>query len=182
MIRSLVGAALLGLWLAVRLSRPGLELRLPAVVSLPWRFLFPPAVILWVGFTSRPGAALLAVLFLAVHALGIRTLGHLRREVAAEVESCRAGLRTAGQPAAFPEVAAFVLTRRYARRGMSRAEAVALAARSNGLDDLAARIALREGGLRAYAAYLRRFGKMTETSEGEAMVLGDRFPDEPGSP
>jgi hypothetical protein len=180
--RALVGAVLLGSWLAVRLLRPGLKLRLPAAVSLPWRFLFPPAVIVWVGFASLPGAALLAALFLVGHALGTRTLGHLRREVAGEVEACRAALRAAEQPAAFPDVAAFVLARRYGRRGMSRAEAVALASRSGGLDDLAAQIALREGGLRAYATYLRRFGRMTEVPEGEVTVVGDRFPDGSGSP
>jgi hypothetical protein len=180
--RALVAGALLGIWLAVRLLRPGLKLRLPAAISLPWRFLVPPAVILWAGLASLPGAVLLGALFLAVHAFGTRTLGHLRREVAGEVEACRAALQADGRPAAFPDVAAFVLIRRYARRGMSRAEASALASRSGGLDDLAAQIALREGGLGAYASYLRRFGKMTEAPEGEAMVLGDRFPDEPGSP
>jgi hypothetical protein len=65
---------------------------------------------------------------------------------------------------------------------MSRAEAVALATRCSGLDDLAARIALREGGLGTYAAYLRRFGRLMEVPEAEARVVGDRFPDGPDSP
>ena len=62
-------------------------------------------------------------------------------------------------------------------RGISRLEAVTLAGRSHGVDELAAQIALRDGGLGAYGAYLRRFGQTTEVQDPGAAMSGTPFPD-----
>ena len=109
-----------------------------------------------------------------------RSPAHLRRLVAAEYEACRQALIRAGRPALVPDVAVCVLMERYARRGMGRAEAVALAGRCSHVDDLAAQVALQEGGMAAYAAYIRRFGRTAEVADPEAAVHGDRFPGGPG--
>ncbi len=83
----------------------------------------------------------------------------------------------APQPATFEDVALQVLLQRYGRRGISHLEAVTLAGRSHGVDELAAQIALRDGGLGAYGAYLRRFGQTTEVQDPETAMSGTPFPD-----
>jgi hypothetical protein len=181
LIRAVIGGVILAAWLAIRLARPAFRLRLPAVLAPLWRFLLPAGTLLWVGLAGPAWAAGLGVAFLAAHLVGTRTVGHLRRQVAGETAICREALEAEDEPAGFSDVAVCVLMLRYARQGMSRAEAVALAGRCRGLDELVAQVALREGGLGTYAAYLRRYGDLQEVSDADAAVHGDRFPGGPPS-
>jgi hypothetical protein len=177
--RILAAAGVLILWLAVRHRRPGLRFALPVAVHAAWRFLVPLGALALAATASGPAAVLLAVLFTAVR-MGIgRSLGHLRRSVAVEFDACLSALTAAGRPTTLPDVAVCVLLQRFAARGMGRVEAVALAGRCAHLDDLGAQVALQEGGMAAYAAYLRRFGRAGEVTDPEVAVHGDRFPGGP---
>ncbi len=176
MSRILAAAALLALWLAVRHRHPGLRFRLPPALHGAWRYLVPAGA-LALAASASPAAALgLLAVFTAGRLLLRRSLGHLRRAVAAELAACQEGLAATGRPAVLADAAVCVLLERYAARGMARAEAVALAGRCAHLDDLAAQVALQEGGMLAYAAYLRRYGMTREVADADAAAHGDRFP------
>jgi hypothetical protein len=100
----------------------------------------------------------------------------LRREVATAVGFWSVCLGQEAEPATFPDVALQVLTQRYGRRGISRLEAITLAGRCHGVDELAAQISLRDGGLGAYSAYVRRFGQTSEVQDPTTSMSGNPFP------
>lgn len=176
MTRVAVAVLVLGVWLAVRVRAPALRYRLPVIAMSTWRFAVPVAA-LALAASARPGAALgLGLLFLTARHVAARALGTMRREVAVQAELCRQGFRAGGEQATWVDIATGVLLERYERHGMARAEAVVLGARCGTLDDLVAQCALRQGGMSAYASYLRRFGTTGEVADAEAAIAGDRFP------
>ncbi|MCZ6600793.1 MAG: hypothetical protein O7D35_11945 [Acidobacteria bacterium] len=177
MIPVLLGGTTAAVWLVLRALAPGIPFRLPAVAAFLWRYLLPASACVMAGW-QRPWVGLILAAAVLLVLLILRRLpATLRREVAAAVAVWRASMARAPQPATFEDVALQVLLQRYGRRGISHLEAVTLAGRSHGVDELAAQIALRDGGLGAYGAYLRRFGQTTEVQDPETAMSGTPFPD-----
>ncbi|MFQ5668898.1 MAG: hypothetical protein ACE5HD_00080 [Acidobacteriota bacterium] len=176
MLPLVTAAVLLSTWQVIRVVRPALMERIPAVIGFPLRALGTPALLLWSGRASAAGTLLLAVLLLVLRHFGTRTMGYLRREVQGQVEACERALRKEGQADSFFHTAVAVLMHRFTHRGMGQAEAISIARRCPDLDALAAQVALLQGGMMAYAAYLRRFGEMKEVADAQAAAVGDRFP------
>ncbi|MFQ5718736.1 MAG: hypothetical protein ACE5IK_04225 [Acidobacteriota bacterium] len=175
MIRVLLATAGLAAWLAIRCRRPGWASRLPRLPRLAWRLGIPAVSILLAASASPVSAVGLAAAAGLVYRWGVRRPATLRRELRAEARAFEAALHAAGRPATFDEVALCILLQRFAGHGMARAEAAVLAGRCATLDDLGAQIALRTGGMPAYAAYIRRHGHPVDIVDAEQAAHGDRF-------
>jgi len=177
MIRALTAAVALTAWIAIRLAAPAWRLHLPRPLDLAWRFLVPPAALLLAASDMPTLSVVLAVAFASAHRFGTRTVGTLRREVHAEARAFETALHHAGRPATFDEVALCVLLGRFAGHSMARAEAAVLAGRCADLDELGAQVALRQGGMSTYAAYVRRYGRILDVADADTAARRDRFPD-----
>jgi len=176
MIANFLGVALAAAWLVLRALAPGIPYRLGMAAAFAWRILLPAGACLAAAWW-RPWLGLLvaAVLLIATRIIRRRP-ATLRREIAAAMAAWSAALARAGAPANFADTAVHVLRQRYGHRGISHLEAATLAGRCHELDELAAQIALRDGGLPAYSAYLRRFGRTTEVRDPEKALAGTPFP------
>ena len=180
MSRVLVLAAavtLLAGWLALRVRRPALFTLTP----LPARLILDlgvPIAALALGASAWPApAVLLGVLAWGARTLAVRHPACLHREVEEDVALTRAALQMSGRPVpGIPEVAAEIFLRRFSGAGLRRAEAVTVAARCVDTHDIAAQVALRRGGLAAYGAYLRHFGRTREVADAEVAAAGTAFP------
>lgn len=176
MITALLGGSTAALWLFLRARAPGIPFHLPAAAAFLWRAMVPASACVIAGW-QRPWVGLLvAAGMLLVLPVLRRRPATLRREVVAAVAAWSVSMARAEPPATFEDVALQVLLQRYRRRRISRLEAITLAGRSHGVDELAAQIALRDGGMAAYSAYLRRFGQITEVQDPGKAMSGSTFP------
>lgn len=176
MIPVFLGWVTAAVWLFLRAQAPGIPFRLPAAAAFMWRYLLPASACVLAGW-HRPWAGLIpaAALLISLPILRRRP-ATVRGEVVAAVARRRASRTRMGQPTTFEDIALDVLLERYGRRRINRLEAITLAGRSPGVDELAAQIALRDGGLGAYGAYLRRFGQTMEVQDPEKAMSGNPFP------
>ena len=176
MIPAVLGGTTAAAWIVLRALAPGIPFRLSPAAAFMWRYLLPASACVMAGW-QRPWIGLLPAAAVLLSLLVLRRRpATLRREVATAVTVWRAAMTRAGQPAIFEDVALQVLLQRYGRRGINRLEAITLAGRSHGVDELAAQIALRDGGMGAYSAYLRRFGRVREVQDPGSAMSSTPFP------
>ena len=164
-------------WLMLRLRRPALFTLTPRPARLVLGVGVPVAALALAGLASPTAAVLLGLMAWGARALVVRHPVCLHREVEVDVALTRAALQRPGRSAPeVPEVAVEIFLRRFAGAGLRRAEAVTVAARCADTHDIAAQVALHQGGLAAYGAYLRHFGRTREVADAEIAAAGTAFP------
>jgi hypothetical protein len=179
MIPVSLGWVTAAIWLFLCARAPGIPLGLPAAAAVMWRYLLPASACVMAGW-QRPWAGLIAAAAILVFVPVLRRRpATVRAYVVAAIAAWQAPRADMAPPPTFEDAALAVLIERYGRRRISRLEAVTLAGRSPGIDELAAQIALRDGGLAAYSAYLRRFGQTTEVQDPGNAMSGNPFPGGP---
>ena len=168
---------ILAAWLALRLRRPELFTLTPRPARLLLGLGVPLGALALAAVAWPPAVPVLAVAAWGGRSRVVRHPACLSREIEADVRLTRAAIRGAGRTAPeVPDIAVEIFMRRFAGTGLRRAEAVTIAARCADAHDIAAQVALRRGGLAAYGAYLRHFGRTSEVADAEAAAAGTAFP------